>query len=234
MTSNGLKVEPNGQTRPASFTMSSRGSMISSNASMQACVLRMHKATGSGSAFCIWNAAREFRVMIRDDPTESDDATVAFEFGILACEDGDEDDDLDRIISRVLDLEMDGYWDEGLFVVQTHAFEVDKLEKDPGILEDARQALNSLLHWSVCGCGDHFVKDGCGECLACQLMAKDDRDMTTCGICYDEGPETHMHKQACCGQLLHRRCLAKCRVAAGCPFCRHQGQGNSVMCLIPV
>ena len=208
--------------------------MITSNASMQACVLRMHKATGSGAAFSVWNAAREFRVMLRNDPAESDASAVTFEFGILACEDESEEDnpdDPDHIISRVLSLEMDGYWDEGLFVVETYSFELDKLEKDASVLEDARTALNALLQWSVCGCGDHFVKDGCEECLACQLMAKDDRCTTTCGLCYDQGPETHMHTQSCCGQLLHKRCLSKCRVASGCPFCRQQG--GSMACLIP-
>lgn len=193
-------------------------SRITSNTSMRECVFRMHNV-GDG-AVALWNGSHEFKVVMRNDPTDSD-TTVAFEFGIM----GDEEDD-DDVITRVLQLEMDGYWDEGMFVVDTCVVEHAKLVEDPGVLDDARCRLNEVLQWTVCGCGQHFVKDGAALCLMCQLMAPEGgAPMHACGICFEDGPESHMHRQACCGQILHTMCLARCHASAtaragSCPFCR--------------
>lgn len=189
--------------------------------SMLACVLRMH---AHNDAVIFWNAARDFRMLLRNDP--SDPGTIAFELCIVPDDDEDEDDQ--GSLARVLQLEHDGYMDDdGLFVVDTFSFAMDEVARSPDLLEGAKACVNRVHAYTLCMCGQHFVKDGATTCLFCQLTedpaAPDAGARHFCAICHDTGPPRYMTKQACCSQMLHRACLATWRCTSGdtrCPLCR--------------
>lgn len=195
--------------------------------SMLACVLRMH--THDNGAIVFWNASRDFRMLLRNDPEEP--GTVAFELCIV--HDNDDDDDPD-VLTEALQLEHDGYMDEdGMFVVDTFSYAMDELVRSPDLLEDARACVNRVHAYSLCKCGKYFVKDGAASCLFCQLtedpVAPDAGARHFCTICHDTGGSRHMVKQACCGQMLHRACLATWRSTSRdtrCPLCRSASSGN--------
>ena len=181
--------------------------------SLLACLLRMH---ASNHSLTVWNQSREFKVRLRNDADDA--ARLDFDFGIVGADD-DDDDDADALVSRVLELEYDGYWDEGLFVVESYSLDRQRVVADPTMLDAARARLNALLGFEICGCGEYLVKDGAPECLRCQLTAPPLDPMATCGICHEEGPARRMARQGCCGQVLHKKCLALCEMPT-CPFCR--------------
>ena len=180
------------------------------NSSLLACLLRMHATNHS---LTLWNKTREFKVRLRNDPEDA--SRLDFDFGIVA----EDDDEEDGLVSRVLELEHDGYWDDGLFVVESYSLERQRAVDDPGTLQAARSRLNELLSLEVCGCGEYLIKDGAPECLRCQLTAPQLDPVRTCGICHEDGPDRRMARQGCCGQVLHRKCLARCTLLT-CPFCR--------------
>lgn len=193
--------------------------------SMFACVLRLHV---DNEAVAFWSASREFRMMLRNDPQEA--GTVAFELCLVPDSD-DEDDDEGMGLGRVLDLELDGFYDEddGMFVVETYAYPLDELSRDPTMLEGARARINRVHAYAVCKCRQYFVKDQGKACLFCQLTADPVADATAhfCAICRDEGPAKHMVTQACCGQMLHRSCLGvwvSTSKSGTCPLCRRESR----------
>lgn len=177
----------------------------------RAAVLRMHD---SNQAVLMWNKARDMKIMIRIDPDEDPDAIV-FEYGFVF---DDEDDE----ITRVFDLEADGYVDDGLFVVEAYSFKRQDLLDHPHVLEPARQRLNELFQVTVCPCGLYLIKDKGPICLYCQMTSVSGQDREhMCAICHETSMERHMVRQACCGQPFHRACLAKWKTkSATCPMCR--------------
>lgn len=194
--------------------------------SMLACALRLHM---SNEAVLFWNASREFRMMLRNEPL--DPSTVAFEVCIVPDDDDDDDADEDEdnqsplSTSKVLEMEHDGCYDEGLFVVETYSFPMDELVRRPEMLEDARAKVNQVYNYAVCKCRSYLIKDGAKSCLFCQLTDDAGADSTEhfCAICHDSSSERYMAKQGCCGQMLHRACLAVWSATskdARCPLCR--------------
>lgn len=193
--------------------------------SMFACVLRMHL---DNEAVAFWSASREFRVLLRNDPQEA--GTVAFELCIVPDSDDEDDEDEDMGVSKVLDMELDGYYeDDGMFVVEAFTYPLDELSRDPTKLESARARVNRVHGYAVCKCRQYFVKDQAKACLFCQLTADPVADAAThfCAICRDEGPAKHMVTQACCNQMLHRSCLGvwvATSKSGTCPLCRRESR----------
>lgn len=189
---------------------------------MLACLLRMH---AHNDAVIFWNASRDFRMLLRNDPTET--GTIAFELCIVPDDDDEEDEDGGSSLARVLQLEHDGYMDDdGAFVVDAFSFAMDDLVRSPDLLEGAKACVNRVHAYALCMCGQHFVKDGAATCLYCQLTEDPADGRHFCAICHDTGAPRHMAKQACCGQMLHRACLATWRCTsrdARCPLCRSSG-----------
>lgn len=183
-----------------------------------ACVTRMHL---SNDALVFWNCSREFRLMLRNDPDEP--GTLSFELCVVP---GDEEDEEEGVpdVTRVLEMEYDGFHDEGLFVVDSFSFQLDEAVRDPEILEAARSKINQAYSYVVCRCGAYFIKDAAKMCLFCQMSC--DPAVAAehfCAICHETSIEPHMVKQACCGQMLHRTCLARWERKgsdARCPLCR--------------
>jgi hypothetical protein len=207
--------------------------VVNSNASLLACLLRMHTDNHSVT---MWNTTREFKVRLRNDP--DDPSRLEFDFGIV----GDDDEDEDDLVSRVLELEDDGIWDDGLFVVESYSLKRCEVVSDLSLLDPARNRLNALLRTEVCGCGKYFVKDavietvgdgvgdarmGATECVVCELTAPISDPIKRCGVCHEDGPSRHMTRQKCCGQDIHKKCLARCTLSS-CPFCR-QGTRSVVI-----
>ena len=185
---------------------------------MLACVLRMHM---SNEAVVFWNQSREFRLMLRNDPLDA--GTVAFELCIASEEDEPGD------ITKVLDMEHDGYLDDGMFVVEAYSYPYSELVRQPDLLDDARKKLNEVSAYTLCRCGGYFIKDSARMCLYCQLTdeAYDGKEHF-CTICHDSSGERHMLKQACCGQMLHRKCLSTWESTSKskrCPLCRFEPAG---------
>lgn len=197
--------------------------VVHSNSSLLACLSRMH---GANHSLTMWNTSREFKVRLRNDPDDAD--RLEFDFGIVADEE-DEDEADGALVSRILELEHDGFWDEGSFVVETYSIERQRAVDDPDLLQAARVRLNALLGVEICCCGEYLVKDGAPECLRCQLTAPEVDPVQTCGICHEVGPGRHMARQGCCGQVLHKKCLARCAHPT-CPFCRHGRPADAVTC----
>lgn len=186
--------------------------------SLLACLMRMHL---SNEAVQFWNASREFKLMLRNDPVEAD--VVSFDLCIVP--EDDEDDEDETLLRRVLELEHDGYDEDGAFVVDARSFAFDELARQPDLLDEVVARINSLYAYRVCKCGAYFIKDGAPLCLFCQLTQDAAADSTAhmCPICFEHGPARHMVRQACCGQMLHSRCLAQWAAAshhARCPLCR--------------
>lgn len=187
--------------------------------SLRGCLQRARAGCGP---VVFWNATRDFRIVLRltDDEDEDDEEDGLGADWELCVWPPDEDDDGSddegrpaRRLADVLDMEYGGFWDGDLYVVR--AFDAD----DPD-LEGMREAINAAYGSVVCPCGAHLIKDGGGMCLACHLShdpAKDARHF--CAICQEHGSQRHMVRQACCGQLLHRVCLAGSRDPR-CPLCR--------------
>ena len=186
---------------------------------MLACLLRMHM---SNEAVVFWNHSREFKVMIRNDPVDSE--TVAFDVCIVY---GDEDDETaaSQQVPKVLEMEYDGYFDdEGTFVVEDFSYKMDQVVRHPDMLDDARKKINEIHAFRICRCGSYFIKDGAALCLYCQLTdEKYDSSRHFCAICHEHSIERHMLRQPCCNQMLHRSCLSTWVITSKdtrCPLCR--------------
>ena len=178
-----------------------------------ACLLRMHS---TNEAVTFWNASREFRLMLRNDPVDAD--TIAFQVCLV------EDDEDCKGLARVLELEHDGYFEESTFVLESYSFDRDEVIKSPEVLQPSRTRLNEIHAFRLCPCGSYFIKDGAKMCLFCQLIGDSvQAPEHFCAICHDSSVAQHMVTQACCGQMLHRACLACWEASSGqrsCPLCR--------------
>lgn len=178
-----------------------------------ACLLRMHM---TNEAVTLWSASRDFRIMLRNDPEEAD--TIAFQICLV------DDDEGQKGLSRVLELEYDGYFEDATFVMETYSFDRDELIKSPDLLSPARNRLNEIHSFRLCPCGAYFIKDGAKMCLFCQLTGESlNAPEHICAICHDTSVALHMVTQPCCGQLLHKSCLACWTASSGqltCPLCR--------------
>lgn len=183
-----------------------------------ACVLRMHL---SNEAVVFWNATREFRMMLRNDPDEP--GVLSFELCLAPSDDEEEDEG----VSKVLQLEHEGYFDEGLFVLDSFSYQMDEAVRSPELLDGACARINQVHAYSICRCSAYFIKDAAKLCLFCQ-MSNDAPGGAEhfCAICHESSIERHMVKKACCGQMLHRACLATWEVKSSdsrCPLCRAVG-----------
>lgn len=191
--------------------------------SLLACLLRMH---ASNEAVVFWNASREFKMMLRNDPVEP--GVVAFDLCIVPDDDSDDEGDSEGgdPLRQVLELEHDGYDEDGMFVVEARSFPMDDLVARPYLLDDVLGRINAVWRYAVCKCNRYLIKDGAPTCLFCQLTHDVVADAAehVCAICLERSPARHMVKQACCAQLLHARCLAVWTSSAGqharCPLCR--------------
>lgn len=108
--------------------------------------------------------------------------------------------------------------DEDSHVVNVFGFDATDA---PAVLA-AVQFMNDLDAWTVCGCGDHLIKDRADVCYCCELTRRpDDVQRETCPICHADGPPRWMTAAPCCGQRLHRACYRLCLEGnQRCPMCR--------------
>ncbi len=198
-------------------------SLIRDSHSLLACLMRMRV---TNDAVVFWNASREFRVMLRNDPVDEESGVLAFDACILPDDSDDEDDDEGGCpVRRALQLEHDGYDEDGVFVVEAQSYRLEELTRRPDLLDGAVERINTVYNYVVCKCGDYFIKDGAPQCLYCQLTQDSAADATKhlCPICLETGPARHMARQPCCSQMMHSRCLAVWKSSgrnATCPMCR--------------
>lgn len=178
-----------------------------------------------------WNATREFRLMLRNDPFEESSGSLAFELCIVG---GEEEED-GCPVARVLENEYDGFADDDTFVVYAESLEVEDARRNPHeALQEACERLNAVHNYSVCRCRSYFIKDGAKMCLFCQLTSESPNPPEhMCAICHESSIERHMVKQPCCGQQLHRACLATWAATSKdtrCPLCRRHSVTVPVPC----
>lgn len=191
-----------------------------------ACLVRMRDAD-DGVMF--WNATREFRLMLRHDPgfedeDDEDGDMLAFDVCIVPEDSDEEEDCAGGLVRRVLELEHEGYDEDGVFVVESRSFRLADVKRRPSLLADAVERINALYNYSVCPCAAYFIKDGAPLCLYCQLTQDEaaDANLHTCPICMESSSVRQMARQPCCKQLLHSRCLTLCLATGNvrCPMCR--------------
>lgn len=189
--------------------------LVHTDSALFASVLRMHLAN---DAVLFWNRTREFKIMVRNDPVDSE--TLSFQVCLVAS--GDTDDDDDGPLRKVLECECDGYYDEdGMFVAEDCQVALSEAARHPDALREARTKINAVWNYAVCPCGAYFVKDGAARCLYCQLT-DDGSQEHTCAICLESSIEKYMMRVPCCQQLLHKKCLERwqARQTERCPLCR--------------
>jgi hypothetical protein len=188
------------------------GTLIRDPAALCHALRRLH-ASNDGVVF--WNHQRTFKLMLRNDPCDSDDA--------LACELLMVFDDDDAAMTAMMELGGDAYMEEpGSYVLEQWGFKLDAL--DARAVEKVAAALNRAYLTRVCPCGKYLVRDDGGHCVFCQMTSTpEDRTKHFCSICCDGGLRMHMDLLPCCQQYLHRHCLATWRRKSGdtrCPLCR--------------
>lgn len=162
-------------------------------------------------AVMFYNHEGSLKLMLRNCPDENPD--------ILACELCIAVDDEDEDVNRMLQRTCDGYMDDPTtFVLDSWVIDADKCED----LENAAAAINAAYLTRVCPCRHYLIKDDGVYCTFCQLTSTAaGRQHAMCPICHDDGVRMHMTCTACCGQAMHRGCLAKCKSRdARCPMCR--------------
>lgn len=179
--------------------------------SMLATVRRLHVIN---DAVLFWNEQRSFKLMLRNDPMDAE--TISVELA-LVFDDDDED------MARIMELTNDGYIDEpGTFVLESWTFSSAEFGHD----EAARimRAINDAFLYRVCACGSYLIRDDAQICVfCCMTRSAEDKAVHFCPICHEEGMRMHMDHMPCCGQHLHRACLAAWKSKSGddrCPLCR--------------
>lgn len=181
------------------------------------------------TSVCFWNASHEFRLLLRNVQYDQND-DLAFELAIVDDERNEDDsDDEDSQLSKVLELEYDGSFDPEdpeYFIIETLSFSGHNPE-DPRVSE-AMDKINDAYLTQFCHCGNYFLRPGDDLCYSCEMRASEaDLSKTECPICHAETARLHMQVQACCKQLMHRRCIDTWRKmkeykgeTASCPMCR--------------
>lgn len=199
------------------------GSIVKSANNFLNVAKRLHQRNAS---FCFWNVSKEFKILVRN--VEEQESQIDLE--LIVVDDDDESDVEDEGISRVLDLEYEGYYDDDnhdYFVVSTVSMPLDAAPDDPPVTESMK-IVNDLFATRICFCEQYFLRPGDSMCYACELRAEDkDLELCLCPICHEEGPRLHMHVQSCCKQPVHKKCLEvwkrhkkRKREDVLCPMCR--------------
>lgn len=161
-----------------------------------------------------WNEQRTFKIMLRNDPVDSE--TLACELAIII----DEDDDA---LAKILEMCSDGYMEDSCtYVAHTWSFPMEHFT-----VEEAAKimhVLNEVHQYRACDCGKYIIKDEGTMCYFCQMTSSaPDRECHFCPICCEDGVAMHMVEQPCCKQRLHTRCLKTWKSKSNndrCPFCR--------------
>ncbi len=178
----------------------------------QAVMATLRRLRNVNDAVSFWNAERTIKFMLRNDADSYEDDDLEGTVHADLCIVVDEDDSL---IAKVLELEHDGYYDEPtMFVLESYS-----IVSDPGPLV---AKLNEVHKYRICPCGAYLIKDEAAMCLFCEMTAEPDASKLFCAICQDQGVRAHMTFQGCCGQPLHKACLASWRDGGKetCPLCR--------------
>lgn len=179
----------------------------------------LHRLRVLNEAVMFYTQSGDIKLMLRNDPATSD--IIACDLCIVA--DGDDDDDL----TRVLDLHPDGYMEEpATYVLESWSFDADKVgEAD---MDRVAAAINAAYLLRICPCRRYLIKDDGMYCYFCHMTSTPaTREHHFCPICCEDSVRMHMTTTPCCSQSLHRGCLATWRAKSGddrCPLCRSSKQ----------
>jgi hypothetical protein len=195
-----------------------------------ACLRRLDKWN---EGFIFYNAAGDFRCMLRNDPMDkTDDHMLTAEVALL--DDREEDTDSDCTTdswTHTLQKEVDGYWDDSSsFVVESLSVPKASNGIDCERAKSATDKINDVYNWRRCGCRQYLIKESDATmCLRCELSATvEEAQIVQCIMCSENVPQKHMRRQVCCGQMVHTACLEKWSKKRGCddgmlapcPLCR--------------
>lgn len=207
--------------KPAGPAVRPSAPLVRDKGAMLGVLQRLHVMN---DAVVFWNLDKTIKLMLRNDPVDHE--TMGWDLSIM-CGDGDETQPVDA----ALDLEHDGYMDEpGLFVLDSGTLPFESGANDEAVAKVV-SLVNRAYETVICPCGAYLIKDGADMCAFCQMTATpEDLRKEYCCICMDDGVAKHMATQPCCGQRLHRACLATWAAArrgddsggapASCPLCR--------------
>lgn len=191
-------------------------------------VLKRLHATDDGYAGFRFRTAGGLRVAIRND-SDSDDLRdetwLAFDVNIAVEE--DEPPSVLKAIKNEIHVIADDT--AGLYVIDE--FEFDPADQES--LTSAMDFINDVNMWTVCPCGDYFIKDRGDMCYFCDMSMRADEngEQIFCPICHDVGHVRWMVTTNCCKQKLHKKCKEACIVSedlrnrdgarcSRCPMCR--------------
>ena len=178
----------------------------------------MHVHNG---AVMFWNHERTLKLVLRNDPVDED--TIGWDLSIVCS-----DEDGDEGLAEALRLEFDGYFDDGgLFVLDSDTLPLESKPEDDGVKKAAR-AVNAAYETALCACGAYLITDGARVCMFCQMTATPENTRQEyCPICMEHGAARYMTTQRCCGQKLHRACVAAWNRPT-CPLCRADAATTAV------
>ena len=222
----GLKPPPPAVGAPSPAPMTNV--LVKDAKSLLGAMRRLHVAN---DAIMFWNTDETFKILLRNDP-EGDISQDGMTWDLSIVWDDDDDDD--DHLTRVMELEHDGFLEEpGTFVVDSGSIaSMAAAFEDPdgnADLAKARETINRVHAYTICPCAKYLIKDEDQRtCVFCHLTASpEDMQHHFCAICQSDGTRRHMVQQACCKQYLHRTCLASwaskgpsSTTALACPLCR--------------
>lgn len=190
--------------------------LVSDPKSFLKALARLHQ---NNDAILFWNVDDTFRILLRNDPVETDSYT--FDLSILC-----DDDASEGWLQKLLQTDHDGYFEEdGVFTFET----ISVSTESDGSSDDTKHAMeqvNALWRYRVCPCKKYLIKDAEHICTFCEMtMTEADTVEEFCPICHDTAIRKHMIQQACCSQFMHNACLETwvsktSDVPARCPMCR--------------
>lgn len=160
-----------------------------------------------------WNFDRTLRLMLRYDPVG--DAAIAMELIVV------DDEDMPHL-QDCCDNEYEGYYAEDnddFFVIDSFYIPDEAAEAEAAVYAAMRK-VNAAYSMFACGCRRYFVREpGESMCALCQLSGTPESLAPhECIVCSVPGPRMHMSSTKCCGNLMHKGCLA--RWGTSCMFCR--------------
>lgn len=186
----------------------------------------LRRIRNANDAVMFYNADRSIKFLLRNDVDAYDDDTET-EIHADLCIVVEEEDCL---MAKIIELEHDGYFEEPTtFVIESYVIQSEETAETADVMPLVHK-LNAMHKYRICPCGCYLIKDQAPMCLYCEMTARPgSRDKEFCAICQDEGIAMHMTTQPCCGQRLHKACLATWREkgvgrnADKCPLCCQDG-----------
>jgi hypothetical protein len=172
------------------------------------------------SSLTFWNKGRTLKLLLHHEQDFDDENEIEVYLKI------EEDEETEDKIIFDCNWEPSLSWDRTVYTIDEFTVHLDNTEQqDPGLKSLAR-AINRAHRYKKCGCGEYIVMDEERMCLYCEMTSSGETHF--CPICHEEGPARHMQAQKCCGQYLHKDCLATWIIKSPggntCPLCRNSDE----------